>query len=680
METLFERFHVELPEKPEEVNLIGVDFGDGELSAVLAREKDGRIEADPLFPDTARVGYKCPNVLFIPSDPALPCRIGLGNFQNGRAYYNFKKCPGTNEARSKYRLENGEADCHSNEELMRMAFQEFIRLLFSCNSHSISREKRTILVVGRPAGAKWEKREEQYAALLGDGLHIDGYEQRIDVLVVSESLAAFARETNPAIEESRRIRRGETVLIVDCGSSTFDVTLVSGDHIPENGEYSRAFGGGMIEELMLKCYGIGKTPDGNLWPERLLRLRQYCGEGAHTEERMVCAHNRLELRKKKEDYYGKTGEDGTETGIYAVFYEPGQGQDANAEYESWFIKKSLMGQVLHRMPVRLGSASLRDSEASVRQFPSWYSACRSVFKEAARQMEAHLNGRLPDKVILTGGVSVMPEVRRLARECFGREPVMAELPNYSVVEGLSYVAAMEILKNQELKALQLRVRDIITGCGQSMEKTVADVLSMGTYQVLLHSLEAWRDSAKDESLADWKERFSQERSRSVSIGSRVKEGLSLWYERDEIEEEINCCLRERFDHLFPGFEDQFCFQIDQEAVQQAFSGIEVKLKIRSMLIFGFFAGLRPNRPRTFRERQLCCRKAKNRSGRILHEMSAEYQNQLQVRDRVQEKLLQALLPSLREYVERMTPYFQLTRELPGRDLTQIGGESDVGNP
>lgn len=274
----------------------------------------------------------------------------------------------------------------------------------------------------------------------------------------------------------------------------------------------------------------------------------------------------------------------------------------------------------------------------------------------------------------------MPEVRRLARECFGREPVMAELPNYSVVEGLSYVAAMEILKNQELKALQLRVRDIITDCGQSMEKTVADVLSMGTYQVLLHSLEAWRDSAKDESLADWKERFSQERSRSVSIGSRVKEGLSLWYERDEIEEEINCCLRERFDHLFPGFEDQFCFQIDQEAVQQAFSGIEVKLKIRSMLIFGFFAGLRPNRPRTFRERQLCCRKAKNRSGRILHEMSAEYQNQLQVRDRVQEKLLQALLPSLREYVERMTPYFQLTRELPGRDLTQTGGESGVGNP
>ena len=55
MENLFERFRVEMPVEPEEVNLIGVDFGDGELSAVLARVQDGKISQDPLFPDSTRV-------------------------------------------------------------------------------------------------------------------------------------------------------------------------------------------------------------------------------------------------------------------------------------------------------------------------------------------------------------------------------------------------------------------------------------------------------------------------------------------------------------------------------------------------------------------------------------------------------------------------------------------------
>lgn len=77
MENFFERFRVEMPVEPEEVNLIGVDFGDGELSAVLARVQDGRISLDPLFPDSTRVGYKCPNVLFLPDAPISPVRLEL---------------------------------------------------------------------------------------------------------------------------------------------------------------------------------------------------------------------------------------------------------------------------------------------------------------------------------------------------------------------------------------------------------------------------------------------------------------------------------------------------------------------------------------------------------------------------------------------------------------------------
>ncbi|MDO5422379.1 MAG: hypothetical protein Q4F41_01470 [Eubacteriales bacterium] len=670
MESLFERFGVEIPERIEDVNLIGVDFGDGEVSAVLARQKDGRIANDPLFPDSTRVGYKCPNVLFIPTDKSLPRKMGIGNFQNGRAYYNFKKCPGTNEARTKYRRDDGRPDEYTYEEIMRMAFQEFIRLLFAYNAHAISREKRTILVVGRPAGSKWKKREIEYANLLKDGLEVEGYDKPIDLVIVSESLAAFARETNPGIEAEKRIQRGETVLIVDCGSSTFDVTLVTEDRIPPDGEYSRPFGGGSIEELMLKCFCLEKEPPEQEWPRRLLKLRQYCGEGRHAPETMVCTYNKLELRKKKEDYYGKTGTDGTDTGLYAVFFEPESGGDPNQEYVSWFIKKPFMGQVLYRMPIRVGSASLSDSEDSVRVFPSWYLAGRSIFQEAKRQMEKYLHGRIPDKVILTGGVSAMPEVRRLAKECFGREPVMAELPNYSVVEGLAYVAAVEVLKNREFQELLMCVREILTEGARSMEVTVAKYVALETYQMMVRTMESWQKDPKDRSLLEWKQAFEKERTADLELGKEVREGLELWYLKDRIGEKINQCLKERFDSLFPGFEDRFCFRIDEEAVKHAFLGTEVTLHLHMRRIFGFLNGWRPGRPRNLAEKAYCFEKARSRSGRILRELTADYQSQLNIRGKIKDQLLTALEPSLKEHVEHMTPYFHMIQE---KD-TRIGGK------
>ncbi|MDY3917579.1 MAG: hypothetical protein SOZ59_01080 [Candidatus Limivivens sp.] len=659
MESLFERFGVELPENVEDVNLIGVDFGDGEVSAALARVKDGKIDNDPLFPDSTRAGYKCPNVLFIPSDRSLPWKMGIGNFQNGKVYYNFKKCPGTNEARTRYRMDNGQSDEYTYEEIMKLAFQQFIRLLFTYNAHAISREKRTILVVGRPAGSKWKKREKEYAELLMDGLKIEGYEKPIDIVVVSESLAAFARETNPKLPEEKRIQRGETVLIVDCGSSTFDVTLVTEDRIPEDGEYSRQFGGGMIEDLMLQCFCLGKEPPEDRWPGRLLRLRQYCGEGRHTPDRMVCSHHKLELRKKKEDYYGKTGEDGTDTGIYAVFFEPESETEADQEYESWFIKKPFMGQVLYRMPVRAGSASLLESEESVRTFPSWYAAGRSVFREASRQMEKYLRGRPADKVILTGGVSAMPEVRRLVKECFGREPIMAELPNYSVVEGLAYVAALEVLKHRELLELTACVRKILSECAQSMELTVARYAAFETYRILIRTMADWKEDPKDSSLLEWKQRFQEACREELEIGRAAEEGLLLWYRRDGIEEKINQSLKERFDSLFPGFEDKFCFQIDRKAVINTFQGTEVKLHIHPMRVFGIINGWRPGRIRSSLERKYCYEKAKSRAEKIQRDLTGAYQSQLNIRENIQEQLLEALEPSLKAHVEYMTPYFHM---------------------
>lgn len=304
-----------------------------------------------------------------------------------------------------------------------MAFQQFVRLLFQYNVHTIRRDRRTILAVGRPAGGKWKKREKEYADLLGKGLTVEGYEKEIQVVVVSESLAAFARETNPALSEEKRIRKGETVLLIDCGSSTFDVTLVTEDRIPENGEYSCPFGGNLIEENMLKCFCLGKYPPKEEWPERLLR-RGSILETVFIKKSVWCAlTTSWSFAEKKKNSMDPMEMTGQRRGCMRYFSNRIREKIPNEEYESWFLKKAFMGQVLHRMPVSIGSTSLWEKEESKRTFPSWYAGCRQVFLDAGRQMKQYLKGRVPDKIILTGGVSAMPETAELAEECFGRRPV-----------------------------------------------------------------------------------------------------------------------------------------------------------------------------------------------------------------------------------------------------------------
>ncbi|MEI3198877.1 MAG: hypothetical protein V8S12_00190 [Lachnospiraceae bacterium] len=147
---------------------------------------------------------------------------------------------------------------------------------------------------------------------------------------------------------------------------------------------------------------------------------------------MVCTYHKLELRRKKEEFYGPNGNDERAGGdVCGIFQEPNPGEDPNEEYQSWFLKKAFIGQVLHRMPVSIGSTSLSGKEEPKRTFRSWYAGCRQVFLDAGRQMKQYLKGRVPDKIIFTGGVSAMPETAELPEKCFGRRPVRADFPNCS---------------------------------------------------------------------------------------------------------------------------------------------------------------------------------------------------------------------------------------------------------
>lgn len=114
--------------------------------------------------------------------------------------------------------------------------------------------------------------------------------------------------------------------------------------------------------------------------------------------------------------------------------------------------------------------------------------------------------------------------------------------------------------------------------------------------------------------------------------------------------------------MFPDFAERFSFEIDRKAVEQAFADTEVSLTLPNWKIFGIFGSWRPERVRTVAERVKNREKVKARSEKIIRNLTAIYQNQLGIREKVQERMLEALYPSLKEHVERMTPYFHMVHE------------------
>ena len=180
-------------------------------------------------------------------------------------------------------------------------------------------------------------------------------------------------------------------------------------------------------------------------------------------------------------------------------------------------------------------------------------------------------------------------------------------------------------------------------------------LAVCTYQMMSQTLEEWKQE-EAASLKSWREDFERKWKTSLDLGEAVREGLTLWYLRDHIEEQINQDIRSHFEKMFPDFAERFSFEIDRKAVEQAFADTEVSLTLPNWKIFGIFGSWRPERVRTVAERVKNREKVKARSEKIIRNLTAIYQNQLGIREKVQERMLEAPYHSLKEHVERMTPY------------------------
>ena len=158
IKSLLERFDINVPNTLKEYNLIGLDFGDGEISAAVpfwnSEVGKERLDVANLVFNRGLNIQKIINVYAIDKTGKLiiPDPNALSELKD--LYYNFKRLPDTEESRLNYRWDNGIESEKTYEDAMAEGFNATIRALFQYNPTYIDKTKNTIILVGRPSSTK----------------------------------------------------------------------------------------------------------------------------------------------------------------------------------------------------------------------------------------------------------------------------------------------------------------------------------------------------------------------------------------------------------------------------------------------------------------------------------------------------------------------------------------------
>jgi len=556
VKTLLERFGISVPQGFDDCNLIGVDFGDGEFCAALAvwSNVEKRMELHDLMLNESGTLRKNPNAYWIsPKEQRFVYDTAESELtrKEGVRYYNFKRCPGTPESQSQFVRDDGSTAPLNYEQVMARGFNIAIRTLYRCNPLLINRSKPTIILVGRPSSSGWAASEKAYARLLEQGLELsDLTDQPVRVAVEAESWAALAQETDPLLGNG--IKRGQVVVVLDNGSSTFDITVICRVSLNQvgSGEDSFQFGGNLLDRILLK-------------------MLHEKAEREHPGMPLLSVHgHKLGIRIAKEFYYGLDGRLQSPALYLATLDGPPdhRGRPPRLEFR---IDDEVIDQALGTVPV----TAMHYEEglgAMIQKRPfrcdSWLDGCRTVYRQFYNKMQPLFtrsgdenHPKIPDHVILSGGVSVMPEVQKVVEEVFGVKPVLTTLPNYSVSHGLAYVLGSEVQKGQYLKELMERLEELLPD-GGSLRESIVDAGADAYWETARRAMEDWAQADGSPSIRDWYDHFYLPIF-NHDLNLPVREGAKRWYQNNGLECKISDMLQAKFRDMFGEYADIFQYKL-----------------------------------------------------------------------------------------------------------------------
>lgn len=696
---LLEQFGIPLPETVDAYNLIGLDYGDGELSAAYVYwdniTEEFTVKGLPLSSNGLLM--KNPNAYYISSSSKRMVydvrESELTNNDGGMRYYNFKKCVCTEEIKAQYILDDGRTAELTYEEVMEEGFNIAVNAILESDvARLIDREKPTIILVGCPSSAAWYKNKIEYAELLRKRLRLPSdITQPVYIAIHKESNAALARELDPKWG-LKRIKRHEVIVILDNGSSTVDITVVGTNGIPVNGEDSYQFGGNLIDENLLKL------------------MRKKLNEDYPGMSPKTLHGHKLGLRMKKEAYYGLDG-NLLSLSIYSFMLDGKKNEKGKVPKMNYAIDEDVMEEALENMPV--SAFHFIESPGSMIKkqrisYHSWLEGCREIYQAFYDEMKQFFvnpgdgaHPVVPHRVILSGGVSVMPEVRALVEDVFGVAPLMADHPNYCVSEGLAYVLISEVRKGQFLREILAALPDILPGA-DALRDSIIKAGVMEDWDTIRFSLKKWsEDPSALLSIRDWHEDFYIKEF-NTNLALPVQKGAASWFKEGDSEKKITDLLEEKFEKIFPEYTDDFHYVLP-EINFSSLDGVKVTIGVNHAFLFGKMTAnedanvilsnqsINAKRDKPWREkayrnilemgddiqgggRHICTYTymkdriffgpvQKEGSTTVEYEgLASMYQSELTdtVVGHIRSEVLSLLEKPLKEYVEMITPYFNMT--------------------
>lgn len=362
-------------------------------------------------------------------------------------------------------------------------------------------DRPTRWVFGTPSGWPPEVREAYLKVLREAGL--------TDVEVVAESRAAllFARDSGEVRDRPARSRgrlqlsTSDTVLVADLGSSTLDITIVTGRRANPVKDAGSALGASLIDIAIMNWF---------------LRESPYRADVERCIEWNDFERKRLQFacRMAKEDFFTKDHPSAQQVvGTYT--YEP-LGGDENAFYPIRIGRKA-MEQILDTPQPALGGRGWREA-----------------FRDDLRLAAAAVRGK-PSHVVLTGGASRMTFVLAYAREIFGDRVVMGSEPELAIARGLALAGRI----SERAKGFRADIAAFLSG---GMVETVVrnhlgdlatklgDAVASGAFEA--HAIPAFRRWKRGEfrTLAEMERRIAEAVSASLTApdNTKVQAAIAEW--------------------------------------------------------------------------------------------------------------------------------------------------------
>lgn len=578
---LFDRFKVSLFDCEaystllEQYNLIGTDFGDGEVAACQAlwNPISSEIETKQLTFQGYVVRYHVPNILYSPRGNQLmelmPAdRLSGDAYIAERTFSNFKTvCDGMHE-QLHY---NNDQKLPTYADLMSHSLACIVKCLFDNNS-KLDRKKPTIIMVGMPSSKRWARYEHNYATVLSRkfGDYLPG--QEVHLVVIPESIAAMAGEIGmDQASWQKGIKQ-----IFDGGSSTFDLTTVSPAGTLLEGQDSYQFGGNQLDELLVEFGDY--------------LFKQDCSGCSMVPE----MGKKAKLRLKKELVYGDGGKNleyGTESYLYRKCGKSGRelknslGQTQTYTYT---IDKTLMGIVLNN-PEKLSCLSTNlchqggGFRGEAEPQDSWLAACGTVLKRFHEKTKELCPEGRPDLLILTGGVSNMPEVCKLAEKIFRPKSItLSKDPSTSVSKGLALVLANEIKKWWLLQGLDQELDAIFPPMDTLLDTAAREAcaVSLNCYD---NTIREWASGAGKKTLTACLDALSSKQNQYFDDSAfSIAKVAEKWYRDNRIAVKVQEAINEKFKGMFPNIDK--CFVLPE----MVFEDVKYDLGAEPKVSIAFF--------------------------------------------------------------------------------------------